>query len=67
MKSHATPCKKGFINMDIVIGLLISIIACKYGDLQFETVFTYVLIALQLHERFIQMINVYKRRNKRYR
>jgi len=42
---------------NIIISVLISIIACKYGGFKFDTIFTYVSIAMQLYASYIELIN----------
>ena len=50
--------------MALIIILTISMIACKYGNFQFDTIFTYISIALQLYKNSTKAIKKYKRSKK---
>lgn len=50
--------------MALIIIIIISMIACDYGNFQFDTIFTYISIALQLYKYSTKVIKKYKRCNK---
>lgn len=49
---------------NIIISIAVSIIACKYGGFQFDTIFTYITIAIQLYEGYARLIKKHKGRKR---
>lgn len=50
--------------MVIIISIFVSMIACKYSNYKFDTIFMYVLIATQLLDAYMQFKNIHYKSNR---
>ncbi len=55
---------KGYIKMVIIISIFVSMIACKYSNCEFDTIFMYVSIATQLLDTYIQFKYTHYKSNR---